>query len=121
MRWDCWRTASWVETRHPGAAGSLREGLDELFAVSAIGLPPALKRCPGTTNAIDNAHSGMRRRTGRVTRWRNGAMAVRWTAAAFLDAENNYRRIMGHKDLWILKARLDEIRDPPQVANAAAA
>ena len=100
--------ASWVETRHPDAAGSLREGLDELFTVSAIGLTPALKRCLGTTNVIDNAHSGMRRRTGRVTRWRDGSMAVRWTAAAFLDAEKGYRGIMGHKDLWILKAHLDE-------------
>ena len=58
-----------------------------------------LRRCLGTTNVIDNAHSGMRRRTGRVTRWRDGSMAVRWAAAAFLDAEKGYRRIMGYKDL----------------------
>jgi len=104
--------ASWVETRHPDAAGSLREGLDELFTVSRIGLTPALRRCLGTTNVIDNAHSGMRRRTGRVTRWRDGSMAVRWAAAAFLEAETSYRRIMGYRDLWILKAHLDELTTP---------
>ena len=54
----------------------------------------ALKRCLGTTNVIDNAHSGMRRRTGRVTRWQNGSMAVRWAAAAFMDAEKGYRSIV---------------------------
>ena len=94
-------------------AGSLREGLDELFTVSRIGLTPALRRCFGTTNVIDNAHSGMRRRTGRVTRWRNGSMAARWAAAVFLEAETSYRRIMGYRDLWILKAHLDGLTTPP--------
>ena len=113
--------ASWVETRHPDAAGSLREGLDELFTVSVIGLTPALKRCLGTTNVIDNAHSGMRRRTGRVTRWRDGSMALRWAAAAFLEAEKGYRRIMGYRDLWILKAHLDELSTPPVEGKETAA
>ena len=113
--------ASWVEKQHPDAAGSLREGLGEMFTVREIGLTPALRRCLGTTNVIDNAHSGMRRRTGRVTRWRDGSMAVRWAAAAFLDAEKNYRRIMGYKDLWILKAHLDELGTPPVDGKEVAA
>ena len=105
--------ASWVEKEHPDAAGSLREGLAELFTIGEIGLTPALRRCLGTTNVIDNAHSGMRRRTGRVTRWRDGTMVVRWAAASFLDAEKSYRKIMGYRDLWILKAHLDELGTPP--------
>ena len=113
--------ASWVEKQHPNAAGSLREGLGEMFTVSGIGLTPALRRCLGTTNVIDNAHSGMRRRTGRVTRWRDGSMAVRWAAAAFLDAEKGYRRIMGYKDLWMLKAHLDELGTPPVDVTEVAA
>ena len=79
-----------------------------LFTVSELGLPAPLRRCLGTTNVIDNAHSGMRQRMWRVTRWCDGSMVVRWAAAAFLDAEENYRRIMGYKDIWILKAHLDE-------------
>ena len=113
--------ASWVEKQHPHAAGSLREGLGEMFTVSEIGLTPALRRCLGTTNVIDNVHSGMRRRTGRVTRWRDGSMAVRWAAAAFLDAEKGYRRIMGYKDLWVLKAHLDELSTPPVDGKEVAA
>ena len=113
--------ASWVETRHPDAAGSLREGLDELFTVSRIGLTPALRRCLGTTNVIDNAHSGMRRRTGRVTRWRNGSVAVRRAAAAFLEAEAGYQGIMGYRDLWILKAHLDELATPSVAGKEVAA
>ena len=57
----------------------------------------------------------------RVTRWRDGSMAVRWAAAAFLDAEKGYRRIMGYKDLWILKAHLDELGTPPVDGKEVAA
>ena len=105
--------ALWVETQDPDAARSLREGLNKLFTVSAIGLAPAFKRCLGTTNVIDNAHSGIRRRPGRVTRWKNGSMAVRWAAAAFMEAEKGYPRIMGYRDLWMLMAHLDELSTPP--------
>ena len=66
----------------------------------------------GTTNLIDNAHSGMRQRMRRVTRWRDGSMVVRWAAASFMDAEQNYRKIMDYRDLWILKAHLDELTTP---------
>ena len=48
-------------------------------------------------------------------------MAVRWAVAAFLDAEKSYRRIMGYKDLWILKAHLDELGTPPVDGEEAAA
>ena len=39
-------------------------------------------------------------------------MVVRWAAASFMDAEQNYRKIMGYRDLWILKAHLDELTTP---------
>lgn len=113
--------ASWVHKQHPDAAASLREGLGEMFTVSEIGLTLALRRCLGTTNVIDNVHSAMRRRTGRVTRWTDGSMAMRWAAAAFLDAEKSYRRIMGYRDLWMLKAHLDALDTPPVVRNEVAA
>jgi putative transposase len=48
----------------------------------------------------------MRNRTRNVKRWRDGAMVLRWLAAAFLDAEQGFRRLMGYKDLWMLEAAL---------------
>ena len=102
-----------MERQHPDAAGSLREGLGKLFTVSDIGLTPVLRRCLGATKVIDNAHSGMGRRTGRMTRWRDGSMAARWVAASLLDAEKSHRKIMGHWDLWMLKAHLDELGSTP--------
>ncbi len=63
------------------------------------GLSPSLRRCLTTTNLIESPHSGVRARTRRVSRWQDGAMALRWAATALLDAEKNFRRIMGHQDL----------------------
>ena len=48
-----------------------------------------------------------------MTRWRDGAMVVRWVAGSFLAAEKSYRKIMVYRDLWILKAHLDELGTPP--------
>ncbi len=100
--------ATWLEREWPSAAGSLREGLDELFTLNRLGLPSELRRCLGTTNLIDNGHSAVRARVRRVKNWQSGSMALRWTAAAFDATSRGFRRIMGHKPLWILKAALDE-------------
>ncbi len=48
-------------------------------------------------------------RTGRVGRWQDGAMALRWAATVLLDTEKSFRRIMRHQDLWQLKAWLDDL------------
>jgi len=100
--------ASWLERNHPSAAASLREGLNEMFTINRMGLPASLRRCLSSTNVIDSSHSGLRQRTHRVTNWRDGSMVVRWTAAAFLEAEQTFRKIMGHQQLWMLKAHLDQ-------------
>ena len=49
---------------------------------------------------------GVRSKTGRVCRWKDGEMVLRWSATAFLETEKNFRKIMGYKDLWMLKAKL---------------
>jgi putative transposase len=100
--------ASWLQRDWPSAAASLREGLDEMFTVNRLNLPGSLRRCLTTTNLIDSTHSGVRQRTRRVTNWKNGSMALRWAAASFVETEKNYRRIMGYRDLWMLKAHLDD-------------
>jgi putative transposase len=103
--------ARWLERDHPSAAASLREGLTEMFTINRLGLPPRLRKCLGTTNLIDSTHSGARLKTRRVTNWKNGAMALRWAAASFVETEKSYRRIIGYDQLWMLKAHLDD-REP---------
>jgi len=98
----------WLERSHPNAAASLREGLEETFTIARLGLSPILRKCLTTTNIIESSLSGVEGRTGRVTRWRSGEMALRWAAAAALETERNFRKIMGHEHLWMLKAALDD-------------
>lgn len=100
------KQAEWLETEYPSAAASLLEGMEEMFTLNRPGLPPSLTRCLATTNIIESPNSSARRGTGRVSRWRDGKMVLRWAASAFLEAEKNFRRIMGYKDLWILETAL---------------
>jgi len=113
--------ASWLEREWPGAAASLREGLEELFTVNRLGLTRSLRRCLGTTNLIDNGHSAARERMHRVKHWQSGEMALRWTAAAFEAASKGFRRIMGYQDIWMLEAVLDERDRDKTIARPAAA
>jgi putative transposase len=114
--------AQWLEREHPDAAASLREGLSETFTVNALGLPPSLTRCLCTTNIIENPNGIVRRTSRRVTRYRDAHMALRWTAAGFLEAQKSFRKIQGIRDLWILKAALHRpveqhhVDQPPKAA-----
>ncbi len=109
--------ASWLERQWPSAAGSLREGLVELFTINRLGLPAKLRRCLGTTNVIDNSHAALRERTRRVKHWQSGVMALRWAAAAFEASSAGFRRIMGYEHLWMLKASLKERSEEPLIAQ----
>jgi len=102
------KQAQWLEREHPDAAASLREGLEEMFTANRLGLSPALRRCLTSTNLIESPHSGVRLRTRRICRWRDGRMVRRWAAAAFLITEKNFRKIQDYRDLWMLKAVLEE-------------
>jgi transposase-like protein len=109
--------AKMLEVPHPSAAASLREGLAETFTVNRLGLPGALRRCLCTTNVIESPNSGIRRRTGRVSRWKDGSMVLRWVASALLETEKSFRRIMGCEQLWMLKSYLDNPAEREGVAR----
>ena len=47
-----------------------------------------------------------------VTRWRDGQMVLRWTAAGMLNAERSFRRIKGHKQMPQLVAALHRHAHP---------
>lgn len=101
------KLSEWLERECPAAAASLLEGLEECFTINRLELPASLHRCLATTNVIESPHAGVRSRTNRVSRWKDAAMVLRWVASAFLATEKSFRRIMGYKDLWALKAILD--------------
>jgi hypothetical protein len=67
---------------------------------------------------IENPAGGVRGRTRRVSRWRDQTMVLRWSAAAFLECEKRFRRIMGHRDLWMLEQALDALAQQHGLATA---
>ena len=66
-----------LERKHPSAAASLREGLDETLTVIRFELPTGLERVLSTTNAIEFVNSRIRKTTHNVTKWNGGTMVLR--------------------------------------------
>jgi transposase-like protein len=95
-----------LEDQHPGAAASLREGLDETLTVIRLGLPENLERVLSSTNLIENLFSRVREIGRRVRRWQSGTMVLRWSAAGVLEAERNFRKIVGYRAMPMLVAAL---------------
>jgi len=96
-----------LDTTHPSAAASLREGLPETLTVLRLGLPPTLARTLRSTNAIKSMISICREHSSNVTRWRDGQMALRWCAARMTEAGRQFRRVNGHLHLPALRAAMD--------------
>ncbi len=98
--------AARLESEHPGAAASLREGLDDTLTVIELNLPERLQLSLRTTNPIDNLIGSVRKVSRRVKRWRGGRMMLRCCGAAVLDAEQRFRRIRGYREMPKLIAAL---------------
>ena len=99
--------ATELERTHPGAAGSLREGLTETLTVLRLGVPPTLARTLRSTNSIESMISIARTHSTNVKHWQNGNMALRWCAAGMIEARGQFRRVNGHLHLPALRAALD--------------
>jgi putative transposase len=65
-----------LERSHPGAAGSLGEGLEETLTVIHLGVPPTLARTLRSTNPIELMIEICRDHSSNVKRWRDGQMAL---------------------------------------------
>jgi putative transposase len=114
-----------LEADWDGVAGSILEGLDEMLTVTRLGLPRELRRSLACTNIIENVMGTVRRVCRNVKHWRSPSMAMRWTAAAMIEAKKGFRRLKAHKQLPALRAALDRKKaaatEPPlaQIDEAA--
>ena len=114
------RLAGSLERDHPGAAASIREGLEETLTVQRLGLTGALQRTLRTTNIIENLNGSVERYTRNVKRWRGGQMIQRWVASALVEAEPRFRRVRGYRDLQYLVSALDALAPPDDVVAEVA-
>ena len=83
----------------PGAAASLREGLEETLIVQRLGASERLRRTLASTNPCESMIEIIRKIQGKVKRRQGGDMRLRWSAAGMLEAERQFRRIIGYRDL----------------------
>ncbi len=60
------------------------------------------------------------RRTSRnVKHWQSGEMALRWTAAGMLEAEQQFRKIIGYRDLATLITAIEHEHTPTATKETA--
>lgn len=98
--------AAALEKDYPGATASLREGLEETVTINRFMLSAALRRTLRSANPIESAIEIAKTTARRVKRWRNGEKVSRWTAAGFKEAETRFRRVVGHRELRLLRKSL---------------
>jgi hypothetical protein len=67
--------------------------------VQRLGVTGKLKKTLDSTNPIESMIECIRRSSRNVKRWQNGNTALRWTAAGMLEAEQQFRRVIGADDL----------------------
>jgi putative transposase len=91
--------AAELERSHPGAAASLREGLEETLTVTRLGVRGALRKTLASTNPCESMIECVRRTSRNVKRWQSGDMALRPTATGMLEAEQQFPKIIGYRDL----------------------
>ena len=99
--------ASELERTYPDAAKSLREGIEETLTVTRLGISGALRRTLSSTNPCESMIEIIRRVQRNVKRWSDGDMRLRWTAAGMLEAERQFRRIIGYRDLAKLAVAIE--------------
>ena len=111
-----------LEHTHPGAAGSLREGMEETLTLTRLGVTGSLKRTLESTNPCESMIEIVRRTQRNDKRWSSGEMALRWTAAGMLEAERQFRRIIGYRDLATLVVAVERelaLHRPPDADHTA--
>ncbi|MFN8160032.1 MAG: IS256 family transposase [Solirubrobacterales bacterium] len=111
-----------LDRSHPGAAASLREGLAETVTVQRLGASEQLRRTLASTNPCESMIEIVRRTQRNVKRWSDGDMRLRWSAAGMLEAERQFRKIIGYRDLASLAVAVErEVGrarpSPPPAAN----
>ncbi len=85
--------------------------------MTRLGLSPSLLRTFKSTNPVESMISVGRTVAGNVKRWRNGNMVLRWTAAGLLQAEKQFRRVNGYREMPILRRAL--LQHYQRVASAS--
>jgi putative transposase len=106
------RLAMQLKQDHPDAAGSLLEGLEEMFIVARLVITGALRRSLTNTNCIESMISTVGVVTHRVKNWHDGDMKKPWIATGMIEAQRTFRRVRGHTQMTELATRIGHAVNP---------
>ncbi len=96
-----------LDRAHPGAAASLREGMEETLTVTRLGITGKLKLTLQSTNPCESMISTVRVIHRNVKHWTSGDMCLRWTAAGMLEAEARFRKVEGYRGLANIAVKIE--------------
>ncbi len=96
-----------LDRAHPGAAASLREGMEETLTVTRLGITGKLKLTLQSTNPCESMISTVRVIHRNVKHWTSGDMCLRWTAAGMLEAETRFRKVEGYRGLANIAVKIE--------------
>jgi transposase-like protein len=96
-----------LDHAHPGAAASLREGIEETLTVTRLGITGKHKHGLQSTNPCESMISTVRVVHRNVKHWTSGEMCLRWTAAGMLEAEGRFRKVQGYRGLANLAVAIE--------------
>ena len=108
------RLADELDHTHPGAAASLREGMEETLTVIRLRIKGKLKRTLESTNPCESMIDCVRTTQRNVKHWNSGEMGLRWTAAGMLEAEKQFRKVIGYLQLPSLAVAIERRPHLPQ-------
>jgi putative transposase len=105
---------------NPSAARSLEEGLEETLTVHKLRVPDQLRRTLSCTNVIESAFSIVETVCRNVKRWRGGDQIERWVGSGLLVAEQQFRKVIGYRQIPVLLSSMDNAVSQKPLAKKAA-
>jgi hypothetical protein len=106
--------AAELDHTHPGAAASLREGMEETLTVIRLQIKGKLKKTLESTNPCESMLDCVRTTQRNVKHWSSGEMGLRRTAAGMLEAEKQFRKVIGFLQLPTLAIAIERRLHLPQ-------
>lgn len=97
---------------NPSAARSLEEGMEETLTVHRLRVPMQLRKTLASTNVIESAFSVVEQVCKNVKRWHDGDQRERWVGSGLLVAQQQFRRVIGYKQIPLLMRELETLRPP---------
>jgi putative transposase len=107
---------------NPSAARSLEEGLEETLTVHKLRMPDQLRRTLSCTNVVESTFSIVETVCRNVKRWREGDQIERWVGSGLLVAEQQFRKVIGYRQIpLLLSAMANAVSQKPVARKAAIA